>query len=34
MRLAVNCGPKNADRLRKNVAAHERPWRWPWRRGG
>jgi len=24
----------NTGRLRKNVAALERPWRWPWRRGG
>jgi hypothetical protein len=25
---------RNADRLRKKVAALERPWRWPWQRDG
>jgi hypothetical protein len=34
MRLAVNRDPKNAYRLRKNVAALERPWRWPCQRDG
>lgn len=32
MRLAVTNDLKKAKRLRKDVAALEPPWRWPWQR--